>query len=178
MKRLLLALALGLAACSIERAPSGRPGGGFAPEIDSLASADVYAALRGYYAALTARDWRLLATHFWPRATLTTVTAEGDSAAGSRTRTIEEFVAGADQAGAGAFSDEMTSASVVTYGALADAWVTYRARVRMTRDRVGSRYGIDAFHLVRRGGRWRITSLAKQNELPGRPLAPGTAVRR
>ena len=167
-----------LSACRLERAPSGRPGGGFAPEPDSLASAEVYAALRGYYAALTARDWRLLTTHFWPRATLTTLTADADSAEPPPTLTIEEFVAGAGRARAEVFSDDLASASVVTYGALADAWVTYRARVGLTRDSVASHYGIDAFHLVRRAGRWRIASLATQNELPGRPLAPGTVVRR
>jgi len=172
-------LALTLASCRIERAPSGRPGGGFAPEPDSLASAEVYAVLRGYYAALTSRDWRLMATHFWPRATLTSVVRQdGDTAGTLRTLTIEEFVAGAGPVRAAVFTDEVASASVMTYGDLADAWVTYRARVGASAESVVTHYGIDAVHLLRREGRWRIASVASQGEVPGRPLSPATPVRR
>ena len=66
-------------------------------------------------------------------------------------------------------------ASIVTYGPLADAWVTYRARIRVRRDSTVTRFGIDAFHLVKVGGRWRIAALALQDELPGLPIASGPA---
>jgi hypothetical protein len=169
-----LALVVALAACRLERAPSGRPGGGYALEPDSAASAEVYAAIRGYYAALTSRDWRLLGSHFWPRATITTVrVAAGDSVASVQTVTIEEFVADAGEVQAAVFADEALRANIVTYGALADAWVTYHARVGATAQTVVSRYGIDAFHLMKLGGQWRIVSLAFQNEVPGDPIAPG-----
>lgn len=174
-----LALALTLASCRIERAPAGRPGGGFAPEPDSVATAEVYAVLRGYYGALTSRDWRLMATHFWPRATLTSVVPEeGDTAGVLRTLTIEEFVAGAGRVRAEVFAAEIANASIVTYGDLADAWVTCRARVGAAAESVVTRHGIDAVHLLRREGRWRIVSLASQGEAPGRPLAPAAPVRR
>ena len=173
-----LALTLAFASCRLDRAPSGRPGGGYTPEPDSAAGAEVYAAIRGYYAALTSRDWRLLGDHFWPRATITTVRViPDDTVPRLRTLTIEEFVAGAGKAQAEVFADEALRANIVTYGALADAWVTYHARVGATAQTVVSRYGIDAFHLMKLGGQWRIVSLAFQNEVPGDPIAPRPARR-
>ena len=181
MTRTLTALALVLvfSACRIERSSSGRPGGGYAPEPDSLASVEVYNALRGYYAALTSRDWRLVGTHFWPRATITTIRVPpGDTAGQVHTLSIEEFVAGAGRVRAAVFSTEPVRASIVTYGDLSDAWVTYRARVGPTPGAVAVHHGIDAFHLMRREGRWRIAGLAFQNEVPGQPIAPEPPARR
>jgi hypothetical protein len=173
-----LTLALAVVSCRLERAPSGRPGGGYVPESDSVASAEVYAAIRGYYAALTSRDWRLLGGRFWPRATITTArSSPGDSAPSVQTLTIEEFVAGAGQLRAEVLGDEALRANIVTYGALADAWVTHHARVGATSQAAVSRYGIDAFHLIKLGGEWRIASLASQPEVPGEPIAPGPARR-
>jgi Putative lumazine-binding len=173
-----LTLVLVFSACRLERAPSGRLGGGYTPEPDSAASAEVYAAIRSYYAALTSRDWRLLGEHFWPRATIATVRrAPDDTVPRVRTLTIEEFVAGAGKASVEVFADEALRANVVTYGALADAWVTSHARVGATAQTGVSRYGIDAFHLMKLGGQWRIVSLAFQNEVPGDPIAPGPARR-
>ena len=180
MSRTLIALAFALvcSACRLERAPSGRPGGGYTLEPDSAASAEVYAVVRGYYAALTSRDWRLLGSHFWPRATITTVrVAADDSVPGVQTLAIEDFVAGAGQAEARVFTDEALRANIVTYGALADAWVTCHVRVGATAQTVVNRYGIDAFHLMKLGGQWRIVSLAFQNEVPGAPIAPSPARR-
>lgn len=171
-----LALAVTFTACRLERAPSGRPGGGYAVEPDSATSAEVYAALRGYYAALTARDWKLLGGYFLPRGTITDLRrVPGDSVALPRTIGIEEFVARAGRAHVASFADEPLHASIVTYGPLADAWVTYRARLGVTKDSVVTRLGIDAFHLLKLGGRWRIAGLAFQNEVPGQPIAPGAS---
>ena len=167
---------LALPACRIERAPAGHPGGGYAVEPDSMASAEVSAALRAYYAGLSSRDWRRLGSHFLPRATITDlVRSPDDTAQRSRTIGIEEFVARAGRARALGVTDEAMHASIVTYGPPADAWVTYRARIRVRRDSTVTRFGIDAFHLVKVGGRWRIAALALQDELPGLPIASGPA---
>ncbi len=74
-----------LGACSVERAPYGRPGGAGAagPAADSAVAGDVYAALRLYYARMTARDWKVMAQSFWPRATITAIRA-GRPGAGAR----------------------------------------------------------------------------------------------
>jgi hypothetical protein len=173
-----LALTIALAACRLERAPSGRPGGGYAVEPDSVTNAEVYATLRGYYAALTARNWRQLGGYFLSHGTITDLRrVPGEADPRPRTIGIEEFVARAGRPHVFSFADEPLHANIVTYGPLADAWVTYRARIGVTRDSVVTRFGIDAFHLLKVGGRWRIAGLAFQNEVPGLPIAPaGPAV--
>lgn len=168
---------LAVASCRIERAPSGRPGGPAvaASAADSVASAEVYAALRLYYARLTSRDWTVLAESFWPQATITTIMRPAaDSAERVHTIAIEDFVALATRHGIhdcpASFSDEIARANVVTYGPLADAWVTYRARCGVTRDSTASHYGMDAFHLMMHGGEWRVTGLAFTMETTDQPL--------
>jgi len=173
----LLALlgALAAVSCRVERAPSGRPGGA-GVAADSVASGEVYAALRTYYARLTSRDWHVLAESFWPRATITTIMRPAaDSADTVYTIAIEDFVARATRHGMrdcpASFADEMARANVVTYGPLADAWVTYRARCGVTRDSVETHYGMDAFHLMKYRGEWRVSGLTFTMEVPGEPLA-------
>jgi hypothetical protein len=168
----LLVAALG--ACTVERAPSGRPEGlAAAPPADSAASAEVYAALRLYYTRVTAREWKLLAQSFWPRAAITAIMrpAAGDTER-VQTVTIEEALARASamRECPASLSDEIARANVVTYGPLADAWVTYRARCGVTRDSVTTHYGIDAFHLMKQGAQWRIASLTVTPEIAGEPL--------
>jgi len=171
----LLAL-LAVTSCRIERAASGRPGGtGAAAVSDSVASAEVYAALRLYYARLTSLDWKVLAESFWPRATITTIMRPAtDSAERVHTIAIEEFVALATRHGIrdcpASFSDEIARANVVTYGPLADAWVTYRARCGVTRDSAAIHYGMDAFHLMKHRGEWRVAGLSFTMETAEQPL--------
>jgi len=169
--------ALSVAACRVERASSGRPG--TAPATtggDSVASAEVYAALRLYYARLTSRDWRALGESFWPRATITTIMRSSEAPADSvHTIAIEDFVARATKQGIrdcpASFADEIARANVVTYGPLADAWVTYRAHCGVTRDSAAVHYGMDAFHLMKLRGEWRVTGLTFTMETPDQPLS-------
>ncbi len=171
----LVLLVVLLGACSVERAASGRPEGPAATAADSAASAEVYAALRLYYARVTARDWKVLALSFWPRVTVTTIRngLPGAPEAGEvETSPIEALVqraAAMNDCPAG-MSAEMIRATVVTYGPLADAWVTYRAHCGVTRDSVTTHYGIDAIHLMKHQGEWRIAGLTFTHEIPGAPL--------
>jgi hypothetical protein len=177
---LIAAAVLAGAACSIERAPAGRPGGAAPPPADSAVSSDVYVALRLYYARLTARDWKVLALSFWPRATITAIMgaapgagASGAAAAGHvETISVEEAIrqAALMRDCPSSFAATLTRANVVTYGPLADAWVTYRVTCGVTRDSVTIHYGIDAIHLMRHGGEWRIAGLTFTHEIPGIPL--------
>ncbi len=169
---------LALASCRIERAPTGRPGGPGAAvaTADSVASAEVYAALRLYYARLTSRDWTVLAESFWPQATIATVMRlAADSADSVHIVAIEDFVVLATRHGIhdcpASFSDEIARANVVTYGPLADAWVTYRARCGVTRESTAVHYGMDAFHLMKHHGEWRVTGLTFTMEIPDQPLS-------
>jgi hypothetical protein len=166
---------LTVTSCRIERAASGRPGGAAAAPSDSAVSAEVYAALRLYYARLTSRDWKVLAESFWPRATITTIMRPAaDSADRVHTTAIEDFVAVATRHGIrdcpASFSDEIARANIVTYGPLADAWVTYRARCGVTRDSTAVHYGMDAFHLLKHRGEWRVAGLSFTMETPELPL--------
>jgi Putative lumazine-binding len=175
--RLTLLCVLAAASCRIERAPAGRPGpASVTTATDSVASAEVYSALRLYYARLTSRDWTVLAQSFWPRATITTIMQPAaDSAERVHTIAIEEFVALATKHGIrdcpATFTDEIARANIVTYGPLADAWVTYRAHCGVTRDSVAVHYGMDAFHLMRHSGEWRVTGLTFTMETADQPLS-------
>ena len=168
--------ATALVACSVERAPLGRPGGA-APPADSVVSADVYAALRLYYARMTARDWAVLAHSFWPRATITAImgapgAAPTDPRARVQTINVEDAIrqAASMKECPVSFAAEITRANVVTYGPLADAWVTYRVLCGVSRDSVTTHYGIDAIHLMKHAGEWRIAGLTFTHEIPGSPL--------
>ncbi len=172
-----LAIAAG---CRIEHAPAGRPGGALAatpPE--SLATAEVTAAVKLFYRQLTARDWTGLMRSFWPRATVTVIMRPlGGGPEAVHVIPIEELVA---QSRARpmcpvSIDDRMVRAAVTTYGPLADAWVTFRLGCGVRRGKgtaVMTHYGIDAFHLLRHGGEWRIAALTYQAELPDEPLEHG-----
>jgi len=172
---LALAGLLAVAACRLQRAEAGRPGGvGGAPAADdSAAQGEVLAALRLYYTRLSGRDLRVLSGSFWPGATITSrMRVPGDSVATVHTLTVEDLAArgrAASECRAG-FSDEIARATIQTYGPLAQAWVTYRARCGLTRDSTTTHYGVDAFLLMQDRGAWRISGLALTRELPARPL--------
>ena len=175
----LLAAVVLAGACSIERAPAGRPGAAIVLPADSAASPEVYAALRLYYARVTARDWAALAASFWPRASITAIMwAGGGAPAGPsqpgqvETIAIEQAIrrAAAMHDCPASHSTEMIRATVVTYGPLADAWVVYRYQCGVTRDSSTTHLGVDAFHLMRHGGEWRIASLAFTHEIADAPL--------
>ncbi len=168
------------ASCRIERAEAGRPGlpAVAASSADSLATAQVMAALRLYYTRLSGRELRVVSRSFWPGATITSIMRAASDAADS-----VHTVAIADLAGRGraarecraGFSDEIARATIATYGPLAQAWVTYRARCGLTRDSTATHYGVDAFLLLQFGGEWRISGLAVTRELRDQPLAHALA---
>jgi hypothetical protein len=69
------------------------------------------------------------------------------------------------------FSARMLHAHVTGYGDLADAWVLAERRSGKSRDSAQVTRDIDAFHLYRERGGWRITALSSAAEQPRRPLA-------
>ncbi len=162
-----------LGACRFERAAAGRPGGTMAAP-DTVATAQVLAALRLYYERLNRRDLKVLSRSFWPSATLTSIMP-----APPRTETVQTFsieeLAGSRRRVAPecrvSFSNEMLRATVTTYGPLAQAWATYRFRCGLRRDSTATHYGVDAFLLMRYRGEWRISGLALTREVPELPLA-------
>lgn len=175
-----VAVALVIAACSIERAESGRPPGPPTAvdsleriEEDSIARGQVLAALHTYYRRFSERDWRTFHLSFWPNATLTTVRRPpGERSERVVVTTLGEFLRrtrdGPDRLAG--FGEEMLHSHIETYGALASAWVLFQARFRVTPDSVAIYRGVDAFTLLRHNGQWRIVSLTWTRERPDRPL--------
>lgn len=185
MKKELLAVVLVsalTAGCRIEKASSGRPPG--APtEADSLAAveqdsatlAQVDGALRDYYEQFSRGDWSAWRGSFWPGAVITTrATPPGESRPRVWVQNLDEFIRRSpDVIGRlPVFSERMLHLDVRSYGDLAEAWVVYERRSGRSRDSLQTHRGVDAFHLYRNSGQWRISSLTYARELPGRSLVP------
>jgi hypothetical protein len=182
MRRLIPVLLVVLAACEVRTAASGRPAGApseadslLGAEQDSSVRADVEAVLRTYYQDFSARDWRAVRASFWPGGTITTRwTPPGERQARVWVQTADDFVKRAPE-GPGrmaVFSERMVHAHVTGYGDIAEAWVIYEGRWGRTREEVKTTRGIDAFHLYKDGGEWRIVSLTFTTEQASRPLVP------
>ena len=178
--RLVAALVLlPVGACRLQHAESGRPPG--PPTVadslarieqDSTLNTDVLAALRNYYARLSAKDWRAIRAAFYPGGTVTTrMTPAGERTPRIAVQSADDFVRRVSEgaARAGNYSVRMLHAHVTGYGDVADAWVISETRMGKGRDSAVTR-GIDAFHLYRDRGLWRITDLTWTGELASRPL--------
>jgi len=188
VRRLVPFLCVALVACEIRHASSGRPPGTTSDadslivvEQDSSLRADVEASLRTYYQRFSAKDWRGVRASFWPGGTITTrFTPPGERKERVWVQTVDDFARRApDGPGRMAvFSERMLQARVSGYGDLADAWVVYEGRWGRTRDSVKTTRGVDAFHLYRHDGEWRIVGLTFITEQPGRALVPARPPRR
>jgi hypothetical protein len=177
MRPVVLFALLVLAACRIERSPSGRPPGPITAadtlaqiEEDSISSARVEAAVRSYYRVLRERDWPALRERFWPGATITVRTPEGRRAAHLAVLTVDEFLRqtmnGRERLPG---PIEVERVRIVSYTEFADAWIVRRAALSRRRGAASER-GLDAFHFVRRGDQWRIVSVLTTRESPDQPL--------
>lgn len=157
-----IAALLLLSACRLEYVPPAEQRG---PGLD-LDTTAVLAELRAYYRDFTARDWRAFADHFWPGATISVVWQPvGEDSARVVATTIPDFIAQAP-AGPGSreiFEESMIDARIRRTAGLAQAWVRYQARFGNP-GAVEEWVGVDAFSLLRHGGRWRIVSLAFHGE--------------
>lgn len=156
---LIVGLTTAVLTCRFEQAPPAADRAGAAVESDTTT---VLAELRSYYRDFSARAWPAFADHFWPGATITTIwQPPGEDSARVVATSVPDFVAQAP-AGPGSrevFEERMLGARMRVVGALAQAWVRYRAQFGDPGD-VRTWEGIDAFTLLRHRGRWRITSLA------------------
>ena len=180
-RALLIATLLFLGACRLERAESGRPAGTRTAvdsltrvEHDSTEAVAVEEALRTYYRRFTSRRWQNWTLSFWPGAIITTIwRLPGEPEDRVFVQTVAEFVRraadGPDRLAV--FAEEPVHIDLRVYGPLAEAWVVYRARFGLRRDSVETHYGVDALHLMKHRGEWRITALTFANEVAGRPLA-------
>jgi hypothetical protein len=158
MRHLALALII-LSACTVRRATPG------APDPDEEA---VRAAVQQYYRDMSARDWPAYATHFWPRATLTTVwQAPGETAPRVVVTTIDSFLATTGQGpdSKPVFEERLLGQEMRVIGNLAQVWARYEARFGDSAA-VQTWRGVDAFTWMKHEGTWRIVALAYTDE-PG-----------
>lgn len=178
--RLLAALLLMVPACRLDHAESGRPPGPptvvdslARVEQDSTLDADVLASLRVYYNRLSARDWRAVRGAFYAGGTVTTrLVPAGERAPRVAVQSADDYVKRETEAVGRApfFAARMLHTHVTGYGDVADAWVIAERRWGKSRDSAQVTRGIDAFHLYRDRGTWRITDLTSAGEQPRRPL--------
>lgn len=118
-----------------------------------------------YYSDMSARNWEIYASHFWPGAHLTTVwQPPGADSLQVVMTTIEEFVKQADE-GPGSqpiFEEKLLDAEINVYNNLAAVWASYAAKFG-TEDSLMEWQGIDAFTYIKHEGEWRITSISYTN---------------
>jgi hypothetical protein len=150
------------AGCRLETHEPERRPGATSVLLAAADSAAVLEELEGYYRDFSARDWVAFADHFWPDADITTIwQPPGEDSLRVVVTSIPDFVAQAPR-GPGSrqiFQERMVEARIVTFGPLAQAWVRYHALFGDP-GAVAEWRGMDAFTLLRHGGRWRIVELA------------------
>ena len=161
-----------VAACSIERADSGRPPGP-PTEADSLALVEadsasisgIRAALMELYERRTRRDWRGVRRSFRPEATIAT--------SGS-IQPLDVFLRSLPEGPSreAIYNFRLLHLDVKTYGPLGSAWAVAEGRWGPAPDSAGVYRFVEAFHLYRQGRDWLITSMSSAPEQSGRPLVP------
>lgn len=157
-----LAVVTAAGACRLQtHEPEQRPGQ-TSVLLAAADSAAVLEELEGYYRDFSARDWTAFADHFWPGADISTIwQPPGEDSLRVVVTSIPDFVARAPE-GPGSrpiFEERLVEARIVTFGPLAQAWVRYHARFGDP-GALAEWGGMDAFTLLRYGGRWRIVELA------------------
>ncbi len=173
MRLVLVALAVALVACSIERI---EPDGARRPaEARTAADSAIVAAIDTYYDRLSRRAWDEFRRSFWPGAVIATRwQPPGAAAPVVDLIPVDTFIArapdGPDRLAV--FEERRVRHEIRRYGDLAVVWATFRATFGMPGEPPATHYGMDAFQLLADGGAWRIVSLAFTQELSGDPLAP------
>ncbi len=161
LPRILLIMAALLGGCVVDESPGPRrgPAAPRAAVDQHKLRGEVLQELDRYYKNFSARNWDAVAAHFWPGATITTISSE--ETRGVVAASVDEFIASAraEPGGRQLIEEKMTNAEVRVEGALALVWATYRARFG-DRGNYDQSTGTDAFTLIKLDGRWKITSLA------------------
>jgi ketosteroid isomerase-like protein len=161
MRRLLLVLlALPLlAACQAKTSPAPSAAGAApvgARETTEQERAAVLATVQGFMDALRAKDTTAMNLHVdsLTRLTLIRPTREG----GTRVVVLSaaQFIRAVTQPGQPGVDEPIRNPVVHVSGDLATVWAEYQVR----RDTTVTHCGFDAFHLVRRDGRWKLLNIS------------------
>ena len=114
--------------------------------------------------ATRVRPWSEVRELFYPGALLHSELTLPDGSVHSGTWDVDAFCAEAEEEyKRQGFWEREVASRTERFGSIASVWSTYETRVDDPQsDPVGR--GINAVHLLHRGGRWRITALIFQNE--------------
>lgn len=160
---LLLPLA---AACQPQTSPSpsnAGPAAAGARETTAQEQAAVLASVQSFMDALRMKDTAAMNQHVdsLTRLTLIRPTREG----GTRVvvMTAAEFIRAVTQPGQPGVDEPIRNPVVHVSGDLATVWAEYQVR----RDTTVTHCGFDAFHLVRRDGRWKLLNISDTFQTTG-----------
>ncbi|HUE95025.1 MAG TPA: nuclear transport factor 2 family protein [Longimicrobiaceae bacterium] len=130
----------------------------------------VVATAETLFAAMQARDTAAIRGLFVPDAPIVAITVGEGAAAAPQHRTLAAFIASIARPGE-PLLERMWDPRVEIDGDFASLWAPYDFHIG---DRF-SHCGTDAFHLVRRAGRWRIVGLSYTLQTAGcGPRGPGS----
>jgi len=125
------------------------------PAVDA-AESEVLEAVRAMYADLTARRWDAFGAHFLPEAMLTFAGKDGP-----RQQSAAKFIEVVSKKleGKEIFSERMKEGTARVHGNVAHVWSKFEGN-EGSPGQVRTWSGIDAFTLVKTGGRWKIALVA------------------
>lgn len=154
------------AACQPQTPPASMPvpaAAGGAVETTAQEQAAVLATLQSFMDALRAKDAAAMNLHVdsLTRMTLIRPTREG----GTRVvvMTGAQFITAVTQPGQPGIDEPIRNPVVHVSGDLATVWAEYQVR----RDATVTHCGFDAFHLVRRDGRWKLLNISDTYQQQG-----------
>ena len=145
-----------------------------AAEPDAAARAEILATLDRVTAAMRARDTAALRAEFLPGARLVGMRARASGDTVVQTLTEQEFAAFVARDARPEWTERLWEPEVRVAGTLATVWAAYDFHFGGT----FSHCGVDAFHLLRVQGRWRIAGIADTYERSGCPPRPAPEARR
>lgn len=162
-----------LAACQPQTSPAPSTSGAApagARETTDQEAAAVLASIQSFMDALRMKDTAAMNQHVdsLTRLTLIRPTREG----GTRVvvMTAAQFISAVTQPGQPGVDEPIRNPVVHVSGDLATVWAEYQVR----RDATVTHCGFDAFHLVRRDGRWKLLNISDTFQATGcGPAWPG-----
>lgn len=155
----LLASLLILAACAAPPPPAMSPQPGASPRD----RAEVLATIQSFLDGLRARDTTAMAQHVDSLTRLTLLRPARGGGTQVWVLTASEFMRAATRPGEPGIDEPIRNPVVHVSGDLASVWAEYQVR----RDGAVTHCGYDAFHLARRGGRWKLLNVSDTYQQTG-----------
>lgn len=165
LHRVLLLLPL-LAACQPQTSPAPSTAGAAAAgarETTEQERAAVLASVQSFMDALRMRDTAAMNQHVDSLTRLTLIRPTREGGTRVAVMTAAQFIAAVTQPGQPGVDEPIRNPVVHVSGDLATVWAEYQVR----RDGTVTHCGFDAFHLVRRDGRWKLLNVSDTFQTAG-----------